>query len=404
MIGLTVVNLISLIVATVAGLLSIPVAVLFIEVIAARRPQEREPATTANPRSCVSVIIPAHNESIGLVPTIEDIKPQLKAGDRLIVVADNCSDDTAKVAATSGAEVIVRCNPDQIGKGYALASGIEYLKANPPAFVVFVDADCRVDADMIARLVEVCGKLQRPVQACFLMKAAENSPINHRLAEFAFLLRNLVRPLGLRNLSGPVQLMGSGMIFPWQVISSASLASGHLVEDLKLGLDLAAVGKAPSYFPFVRVTSDFPVTAKGADSQRQRWVQGHIGMILRTVPRYLFLAITRRNLDLLILTFDLLVPPLSLLALLIGATLVLTSLAAIFVSSLAPMLIATGNLLFFAFAVALAWRRFGRDGSHINYWEISAFVQKKLQLYGQLLLGKTAAKWIRTDRTKIEKP
>src|SRR5450432_1851679 len=158
------------------------------------------------------------------------------------------------------------------------------------------------------------------------MKAAENSPIDHSFAEFAFLLRNWIRPLGLRHLGCPVQLMGTGMIFPWDVIRSAPLASGNLVEDLKLGLDLAAVGKAPLFFPFVIGTSTFPMSDKGTDSQRQRWVQGHIGMILKTAPRLLFLAIKRRNLDLLVLTLDLAVPPLSLLGLLIVGIFVLTCL------------------------------------------------------------------------------
>jgi glycosyltransferase involved in cell wall biosynthesis len=54
------------------------------------------------------VIVPAHNESAGILPTIEDIKRQLSPGDRLLVVADNCSDDTAAVAAAAGAEVIAR--------------------------------------------------------------------------------------------------------------------------------------------------------------------------------------------------------------------------------------------------------------------------------------------------------
>ena len=162
------------------------------------------------------------------------------------------------------------------------------------------------------------------------MKTADNSPIDHSLAEFSFLLRNWVRPLGLKNLHCPVQLMGTGMIFPWDVIRSAPLASGHLVEDLKLGLDLAAIGNAPHFFPPVKVTSDFPVTAKGSDTQRQRWVQGHLGMILTAVPRLLFEAIAHRNFDLLALTLDLLIPPLSLLGVLAFGTFILTSLTAAF--------------------------------------------------------------------------
>jgi glycosyltransferase involved in cell wall biosynthesis len=53
-------------------------------------------------------IVPAHNEGAGLLPTIEDIKAQLHLGDRLLVVPDYCTDDTATIAAAAGAEVVER--------------------------------------------------------------------------------------------------------------------------------------------------------------------------------------------------------------------------------------------------------------------------------------------------------
>ena len=100
----------SLALIMLAVLLSIPVAVLLAEVVAALRFVEETSAIGISAKSPkkVAVIIPAHNESAGIVPTIEDIKPQLKPGDRLIVVADNCTDDTAAVASSAGAEVIPR--------------------------------------------------------------------------------------------------------------------------------------------------------------------------------------------------------------------------------------------------------------------------------------------------------
>src|SRR6267142_97061 len=340
-------TLISFGLVSLAGLLCIPVLTLFVEVVAALTISQEKPVVGAVVRKRVAVVVPAHNESSGIVPTIEDLRPQLGEKDRLIVVADNCSDDTAVVAERAGAEVIVRNDLQWIGKGYALGWGISHINNNPPDFVVFVDADCRVQSDAIELLSNACDDLQRPVQACFLMRSPENSPINHSLAEFAFLLRNWVRPLGLKNLNLPVQLMGTGMIFPWDLIRSAPLANGHLVEDLKLGLDLAAAGKAPYFYPLVQVTSEFPVTAKGTDSQRQRWVQGHIEMILKAVPRLLLQSIARRNFDLLALTLDCLIPPLSLLCLLIIAMLVATSIAAFFGLSTASLLVTTIDLLLF---------------------------------------------------------
>jgi len=385
-----------------AVLLSVPVAVLLAEVVAALRFVEEMPiGISAKSPKKVAVIIPAHNESGGSVPTIEDIKSQLKFGDRLIVVADNCTDDTASVALSAGAEIIRRNDLSRIGKGYALGWAINHISIDPPDFVVFIDADCRIQSDGIVRLQAACSELRRPVQACFLMKSAENSPIDHSFAEFTFLLRNWVRPLGLRNMNCPVQLMGTGMIFPWDVIRSAPLASGHLVEDLKLGLDLATVGKAPQFFPSVKVTSDFPLTATGSDSQRQRWVQGHLGLILTMVPRLLFQGIVYRNLDLLALTLDLLIPPLSLLGLLIFGTLILTSLAAAFGLSLAAFAIASLNFLMFALAVLLAWLKFGREILPVRALvSLGPQIFRKLRIFGRILLGRTVAEWIRTDRGK----
>src|SRR6476659_9111480 len=114
-------SLISLAFICVAVLLSLPVGLLLVEVVAALR---------------VAEVKPAH---------------------RLVVVADNCTDDTAAVASAAGAEVISRNDPTQIGKGYALGWAINHISMDPPDFVVFVDADCRIQCSAIERLKEVCG-------------------------------------------------------------------------------------------------------------------------------------------------------------------------------------------------------------------------------------------------------
>ncbi|KRR27905.1 hypothetical protein CQ14_08705 [Bradyrhizobium lablabi] len=278
--------------------------------------------------------------------------------------------------------------------------GINHLAEDPPDFVLFVDADCRLEADLIEGLKRVCQQVQRPVQALFMMRSAENSPINHSFAEFAWILRNWIRPLGLRNLRGPVQLMGTGMMFPWSAISSAPLASGHLVEDLKLGLDLAQAGKAPYFFPFVKVTSAFPTSAKGTESQRQRWVQGHIATIGRFVPQLLAAGLKRGDANVLVLALDLSVPPLSLLALMIVGMMGLTSLVTLLGGPWLPTLIAGGTLAGFILCVLLAWFKFGREVFPAHQaLSFGSFAFKKIGFYGRMLLGGTASHWIRTDRS-----
>jgi len=55
--------------------------------------------------SRVAVLVPAHNESKELMPTL-DITLQLRPSDRGLVVADNCTDDTAMIAADANFEVV----------------------------------------------------------------------------------------------------------------------------------------------------------------------------------------------------------------------------------------------------------------------------------------------------------
>ena len=114
-------------------------------------------------------------------------------GDRLLVIADNCDDDTAAIALAEGAEVVERNEPQRTGKGYALDFGFKHLDLDPPAVVVSIDADCRVQEGSIDRLAKACQIERRPIQALDLMTAPTSSPINYRVAEFACVIRREYR-------------------------------------------------------------------------------------------------------------------------------------------------------------------------------------------------------------------
>jgi cellulose synthase/poly-beta-1,6-N-acetylglucosamine synthase-like glycosyltransferase len=398
------VTFISILLVTLAVLLAIPVAVFLVEVIGAIALPQRDHLASLNggTRGRIAVLVPAHNESIGLLPTLADIKAQLRAADRLLVVADNCEDDTAAVAAAAGAEVLSRNDPDKRGKGYALASGLGHLGADPPDIVIVVDADCRLADAAVDRLASVCAVKGRPVQALYLMNAPSESPVNYRVAEFAWRVKNWARPLGLRAFGLPCQLVGTGMAFPWNAIRSVDLASGSIVEDLKLGLDLALAGSPPVFCPSAGVSSDFPVSVEGIQTQRLRWEQGHIGLILTTAPRLIFAAVARANGDLLALVLDLAVPPLSLLGLLVIAMSIVTGLATLLGVSSSAMLVSSASLVGFAGGVFLCWVKYGRDILPPSaILSIAPYAIGKLPLYGRMLSRKSGRQWIRTDRRKV---
>ncbi len=217
---------ISYLLIALASLLAVPVSVFFIEILAGLIVASREIALRSREELNlrVAILVPAHNEGAVLRSTLERIKTQLITGDRLLVVADNCSDDTAAIGGAAGAEVVVRNDPTKYGKGYALDFGLKHLSQDAPAVVIVIDADCRIAEGSIDRLAATCAATHRPVQAVNLMTAPDESPINYRVAEFAWRVKNWVRPSGLHALNLPCQLTGTGMAFPWELIRSADLA------------------------------------------------------------------------------------------------------------------------------------------------------------------------------------
>ena len=383
------------------GLIGVLVAVFVLEISGAVLSSFRRLAWAfdreGRPRALV--LVPAHNESANILATIGDIKAQLVAGDSVLVVADNCTDDTALIAATAGASVIEREDLGRIGKGYALDCGLRHIARDPPEVVIIIDADCRLADGAIDHLAKASASTGRPTQALYLMLAPEHSSLNYQVAEFAWRVKNWVRPLGLSALKQPCQLVGTGMAIPWKAIRSVDLASGHFVEDLKLGLDLATAGYPPMFCPSAIVTSAFPSSMRGATTQRQRWEQGHIGLILTTVPRLILSAIVRGDLRLLAMALDLAVPPLSLLVLLLLAELSVSGFLAL--AGFSPLAFQISALTAGAFtmAIVLAWWKYGREILPArSLLLIGPYVLEKFRLYSSLLRGKQVTRWVRTDR------
>ena len=386
----------------VALILLVPCLVLLVQVLAAVLAPPTKPALLpaagAKPIE-VCLLMPAHNEAGGIVPVLQALLPQLNQHTRLLVVADNCTDATAdlvrEVAATANGrvQVVERHNTTLRGKGYALDHGVQHLKSNPPDVVLVVDADCSVLPGSIATLAQQCVASQRPTQALYLMQSPPGASVKTSLAEFAWVVKNHVRPLGFYHLGLPCQLTGTGMAFTWGQISNAKLNTGHIVEDMQMGVDLARAGTPPQFCPAAMVTSFFPTAADGQQIQRTRWEHGHLGVIVSELPRLLMQALVSGNGQLLALALDLCVPPLALLVLLVGG-LVLASAA---VGTL-PLVLSATALFAVGVAVLLAWWRFGRAViSFRQLCGVPLYVLAKVPLYFYFLV-KRQATWVRSKR------
>jgi len=382
-----------------AAAVIVPACVLLVQVVAAMLPRSAQGGVADDDaRPTVAVLMPAHDEATGIAASIASVVGQLRPGDRMLVVADNCSDDTAAIARAAGAEVIERRDAARRGKGYALDFGVRRLAQGPPAIVVIVDADCALAPHALARIAARCAQTARPVQALYLMRSPPGAGLRLRIAEFAWVVKNEVRPLGFLRLGLPCQLMGTGMAFPWPAIQAAPLASGHLVEDMQLGLDLAMAGAPALFCPQACVTSVFPTQAVGAVAQRTRWEHGHLSVIVDAGPKLFWQALRRRDRNLTALALDLCVPPLASLVLMAGAVVVCGAALAWAGGSRWPLLLASGALVAIGLAVLLARHRFGR---HIvtlaELLTAPAYVLNKLPMYARLL-GKRQSEWVRTRR------
>ncbi len=344
------------------GLMAVQLTFFLVEILfAVKKGRIQDDFQAEGVRPNVAVLVPAHNEQKVLAQALKAILAQLRLSDRLVVIADNCTDSTADLARKMGAIVVERHDPLRVGKGYAVDAGARYLDAQPPEVVVVIDADCIPQEGAISRLARAAKACDRPVQAAYLMTAPVGSLGETQLREAMVLLKNFVRPLGLHRLGLPCLLTGSGMAFPWRVFRDAPLASSNRVDDMQLAVDLAISGALPRFCPAARVSNVLPAEAGASRLQRSGWMEGHLRALLTQVPRLLASALRQRRLNLAVLALELSLPPLSMLIL--GWALVSIIAVSIFYAggSLWPLWAVLYNSAALLVSGIVFWAKFGRE-------------------------------------------
>jgi cellulose synthase/poly-beta-1,6-N-acetylglucosamine synthase-like glycosyltransferase len=375
-------------------------AMLFVEALAMLMLPVRQQKSDAE-RSGALILVPAHNEAEGIVATVRQLRAEMVSDDRLLVIADNCSDDTAAKAADAGADMLIRNDPEHCGKGYALAAGLAAANEKRWQTIVFIDADCWFAPGSLDRLVRACLALDAPVQGRYLMVRDQASGPAARIAEFAWRLRNDFRPAGAARLGLPCQLFGAGMALPARLIRHEMFATGHVTEDLLIGVECTLAGAPPRFLAEATIYSTFPETQDGRSKQKTRWIHGHLSLLASHLPKLLRHAIIRRDRNVLATAGDLMVPPLTMLAGLIG----LSWLASAFwfgISGHALALwVASAGVAMLSASLAIAWYHVGRD--LIGWRELMGLAKHAglvLRSAKDFARGRRSA-WVRADRTRL---
>ena len=153
--------------ALLAAILVLPALSLLVLTLAALWSRNRQASSPTQKlaKLTLAVVVPAHNESVHLLPTLRTLLNDIDDYTRVLVVADNCTDDTAAVARLEGVEVIERTNTTLFGKGYALDHGIQHLRLNPPQVLVILDADCLPAPGSIQKIAKLAWSAARPAPA-----------------------------------------------------------------------------------------------------------------------------------------------------------------------------------------------------------------------------------------------
>lgn len=223
------------------------------------------------------LVVCARNEEDVIARIVADLLAQDYPAELrdVVVVAHNCSDNTASAAARAGARVIEHYTA-AAGKAHAIEAG--RLAFGPGYdFIGVFDADARVAPGMLTEIA-AHSKDRECLQA-------EVVPIADPdwLAEgygFGRKARNLFwwRPREALGLS--TTITGSGWFIRPGILAQYATGSWTMTEDLELSVRLVTDGHAVTYVSRAQIACGEPRELKSSMQQRSRWVRGHIHVVM----------------------------------------------------------------------------------------------------------------------------
>lgn len=386
------------------------VGYLLLLTLAAYRANKKTLPAADQPKTRFLFLIPAHNEERLLPGTLDSLNEvdYPKELFELHVVADNCTDQTAAVAAQKGAQVHERFNQELRGKGYALQWLLERLWADniPHDAIVILDADTVVSPNFLKVMDSRVRQGQRLIQAYYAVRDPDRSwGISLRYAALAVL--HFLRPQGRMILGGSTGLKGNGMVFHHEIMRQQEWTSS-LTEDIEFHMAQVLRGERVYFAPDAIVWAEMPENLADADTQNERWERGRLQMARQFVPQLLSQAVRRRPVNGRFLLFDAamehLIPPFSIL---MGSSLfaAICALAA-FLTVEHPL--AIFNLVLAGAIVAgqglylLAGLNLAQAPAEVYRALLYApgFMIWKIWLYAKILVSRSDDSWVRTARNQ----
>lgn len=283
------------------------------------------------------VLVPAHNETEVIERTVRSLLAVQWPTDqfRVIVIADNCEDNTAELARRAGARVLERVDTQLRGKGYALAFGIDQSGADGFGdAVVVVDADTEVSPNLLEAYAQRIERGALAMQANYGVLNPDDS-WRTRMITIAYGAFHAVRSRARERLGVSCGLRGNGMCLTRRLLAEHPFRVFSMTEDLEYGILLGLNGVRVAYVDEAAADAELLSSEQGSRSQRQRWEGGRFAVIRAYAGRLIRQGLARRDKIAFELGLDLLLLPLGYVGLQIGVLFLLSALATFWVPAMA---------------------------------------------------------------------
>ena len=234
-----------------------------------------------------AILIAARNEEAVLPHLLDSITAQdyPKHLIRTFVVADNCTDRTAELAAAHGATVFSRFNKQQIGKGYALnylLSRIDETEglSNFDNFLIF-DADNLLEPDYVLQINRVASD---GYDAFCGYRNSKNFGANWLSAGYGlwYLHDSVHMNRSRMRLGTPCAVNGTGFGFTRHLLERMGGWNFFtLTEDIEFTTWCATRGIRVGYCHDAVLYDEQPTSLSVSIRQRTRWVQGGLQVSIR---------------------------------------------------------------------------------------------------------------------------
>lgn len=265
-------------------LFSLSIGIYYLAVGLAGFLPERERACITDKTHKFALIISAHNEEKVIANMVNSLNALDYPRDKydILVIADNCTDNTAAEAQKAGATVLERNNPSLRGKGYALEWLFEKLYDNEQGYdyISVFDADNLVDKRFLIEMNKKANQGYKAVQGFLDSKNPYDSWISAAYS-YCFWTVNRIFQQARHNLDMCCELSGTGFILALDTLKQLGWGATCLTEDMEFTMKLSLNGEKVAFAYGAKVYDEKPITLKQSWRQRVRWMRGHCDVASR---------------------------------------------------------------------------------------------------------------------------